>query len=47
MQKKQYEKPIITIIEIESEILLENSGEVDFNDFLGFGYDEDWANEDA
>ena len=40
--KKNYEKPIIEVLEIEDEIML-NSGEVNFDQLLCLeGDDEDW-----
>lgn len=40
--KKNYEKPIIEVLEIEDEIML-NSGEVNFDQLLGLeGDDEEW-----
>ena len=43
MFKKEYEKPIIDVLEIEDEMLLENSGEINFDQLLGLeGDDEDF-----
>lgn len=40
--KKEYKKPIIEIIIIDDEIML-NSGEVNFDQLLGLeGDDEEW-----
>lgn len=35
--KKNYEKPLIEIVEVENEDIIMNSSEVDFNELLGQG----------
>jgi hypothetical protein len=45
MFKKEYEKPIIDILEVEDEMLLENSGEINFDQLLGLEGDDEEFND--
>ena len=45
MFKKEYEKPIIDIFEVEEEMLLENSGEINFDQLLGLEGDDEEFND--
>ena len=45
MFKKEYEKTIIDIFEVEEEMLLENSGEINFDQLLGLEGDDEEFND--